>query len=410
MTADTTHLNPTELGEKLKRARLSCGLTQGEVAERMGFARTTLVAIEKGTREPPSQELLQLAEIYGRSVNEWMREDAGEPSDSLIPQFRMPSKIVSVTEIEALALVSELDALARDYVYLEGLTGLPLPRSYPPEYDLSATGVDPSELGEEVAQSERARLGLADSAISDLRGLLEDAYGLRIFYIDMPSATCGVYGCNRSFGACVAINRKHPPARRNWSLAHECGHFLTTRHIADFNLWNSEPWGKVRAEQFADSFAKNFLMPRSGVNRRLSEKVNAHKKGVTVADVMWLANLHHVSAEAMFLRLEELKRLPRGKWDELKSRGFKPGAARQELGFSSDSTNDHMLPQRYRTLAGIAYEKLEAITEGQLARILRTDRVSARLELERLRYWADQGSDDGFDPFILDPDLVVAPA
>jgi Zn-dependent peptidase ImmA (M78 family) len=210
-----------------------------------------------------------------------------------------------------------------------------------------------------------------------------------------------MFACNDDLGACIVINRKHPSTRGNWSLAHEYGHFLTTRYQADVNFTNDH-WGKLAAEKFADSFGKHFLMPRTGVCRRLSEAVQAHQKGVTVGDVMVLAYLYRVSAEAMFMRLEELKRLPAGTWDALKKRRFRPEQARTALALSIEPRQP-TLPLRYRLLAQSAYDRKELLTEGQLARKLRLDRVSARLELEALRQMADDSADDGFTPLELDP-------
>jgi len=52
-----------QLGERLADARKRARLTQAEVAERLGVARTTLVAIEKGERRPSDAELVRLGEI-----------------------------------------------------------------------------------------------------------------------------------------------------------------------------------------------------------------------------------------------------------------------------------------------------------------------------------------------------------
>ena len=52
-----------------------------------------------------------------------------------------------------------------------------------------------------------------------------------------------------------------------------------------------------------------------------------------------------------------------------------------------------------------AYEVREKLTEGQLARKLRTDRVSARLELESLRLLTDDagsGPEETFSPVEMD--------
>jgi len=147
-------------------------------------------------------------------------------------------------------------------------------------------------------------------------------------------------------------------------------------------------------------------MPRTGVSRRLSDSMQAlGKERPTIGTVLSLAHFYHVSAQAMFLRLEELKRIPFGTWNTLREkRGFKPEQARSALGLAGESRQP-MLPIRYRQLALSAYESKEKLTEGQLARKLRTDRISARLELESLRMMTDDagtGADDDFEPVDMD--------
>jgi hypothetical protein len=76
----------------------------------------------------------------------------------------------------------------------------------------------------------------------------------------------------------------------------------------------------------------------------------------------------------------------------------------------SSSNKESRLPFRYRTLALIAYDRLEELTEAELAHFLRTDRVGARLELDALRGWADSHSDQGFEPVMTNPNEVLTPA
>jgi Zn-dependent peptidase ImmA (M78 family)/transcriptional regulator with XRE-family HTH domain len=391
--------DPRLLGERLKEARRASGLTQEAVAQKLDILRTTLVAIEKGERRIVPGELIKLAKIYGRSVSDFVSLRANKKP--FVPQFRLPPNQHNITETELIKAAFELESLARDYIELEELCGQATRSQYPPVYALNIVGVTPEQRGEEVAADERTRLGLGDGPISDLRSQLEEAVGLRIFYLDLPAKVGGLFACNDELGACVAINRKHPPSRGYWSLAHEYAHFLTTRYQADVDFTHDH-WGKQAAERFADAFARNFLMPRTGVSRRLSEAVQAHKKGVTIGDVMIMAHLYRVSAEAMFRRLEELKRLPAGTWDELREkRRFSPEQARSALGLIVENRQP-MLPLRYRLLAKIAYDR-DLLTEGQLSRKLRLDRVSARLELEALRQIADGSAEDGFTPIELDP-------
>lgn len=408
MDGDTLNtLDARQLGERLKEARRASGLTQEAVAARLDILRTTLVAIEKGDRRVTPGELIKLANIFGRPVSEFVSRRVNK--EAFVPQFRLPTGMESVTESELFSAVVNLESLARDYVELEEMHGTVMRPRFPPPYEMDVPGVTPEQRGEEVAAEERTRLGIGDGPISNLRSLLEEAVGVRVFYYKLPSKVGGLFACNDELGGCIAINLLHPPARANWSLAHEYGHFITTRYQADVSFPHDH-WGKAAAERFADAFAKHFLMPRTGVLRRLSDSVKAHGKGVTIGDVMSLANLYQVSAEAMFRRLEELKRVPYGTWDSLREKhGFKPEQARVALGLGCEDRQP-MLPLRYRLLALSAFEDKELLTEGQFARKLRLDRVSARLESESLRRLADDvgASDaDGFTLVGLDAGAVV---
>ncbi len=396
-------LDHRQLGERLKDARKARDLTQEAVAMKLGILRTTLVAIEKGERRVTPGELIEMAKMFGRPVSEFVsRRTNKEP---FVPQFRLPPGQQNVTENELVAAAMELESLARDYVELEEINAAVMRPTFPPMYGLEVPGATPEQRGEEVAVEERTRFGLGDGPIADLRALLEESVGVRVFYLKLPPKVGGLFACNDELGACIAINLNHPPTRGNWSLAHEYGHFLTTRYLADVSFTHDH-WGKMVAERFADSFAKNLLMPRSGVSRRLSDAMQAlGKERPTIGTVLSLAHLYHVSAQAMFLRLEELKRIPSGTWNTLRERrGFKPEQARSALGLAGGQRQS-MLPLRYRQLALSAYELKEKLTEGQLARKLRTDRVSARLELESLRMMTDDagtGADDEFEPVEMD--------
>ena len=114
----------------------------------------------------------------------------------------------------------------------------PLRPSYPAEVVLNPK-IDPVEQAEVVANQERNRLGLGDQPVINLRSTLEWDVGLRIFYTtDLPSNIAGMYAYSAELGACILINRKHPPERRRVSMLHEYGHFLlsTDRYRAGNRL------------------------------------------------------------------------------------------------------------------------------------------------------------------------------
>jgi len=371
-------IDPKLIGARLQEARRARGTTQQAVAEHMGMARTTLVAIEKGERRLTPHELIQLAAFYGRSVSEFLRHPA--VSEDFVPQFRAAWRKDFEQDAELAGTAAELQSLAEDYVELERLSEMPLVRSYPPPYNISGR---PVELAaEEVATSERNRLGIGDGPISDLRERLENDVGLRIFYYPMPSKIAGVFSYTESLGGCLGINANHPRDRRHYSLAHECGHFLTSRYQPEITFLAESKRHSAR-ERFADGFANAFLMPASGLNRRFSELDRSKEQGATLADIVSLANLYQVSVQALILRLEDLRRLPAGTWEKLTSEGFKVRQAQNLLGIEANPPVKDLLPQRYQDLALLAHAKGQ-ISEGQFAKFLRTDRVSARALIEEL--------------------------
>ena len=361
-----------------------------------------MVAIEKGERRVTPEGLLAFASCYGRSVSGLVKQSPF--TEALAPQFRaaLPNSRLETPfpEDQLLRVSHELESRAEDYLDLERICSVALPRDYPQQYPLAPSHISAEQLAEDVAQEERNRLGLGDAPISDLRALLEEAAGLRIFFYDMPSSVAGIFGYNDRLGGCIGINLKQPWHRGNWSLAHEYGHFLTARYSADVDVLRGR-WGKYRSERFADRFAANFLMPRSGLNRRLSEAEKARKNRITIADLVTLADYFGVSLQAMCLRVESLKRIRTGSWDRLKSGGFKPDKARETLGLLRPERKHAAWPVRYLLLAKAAFEKGE-LSESQLAKKLHTDILSAREMMEELDSVVVAGEGEGFEVIRVD--------
>ncbi len=390
------HIDPKVLGGRLQEARRARGLTQQAVAEYLGVARTSLVAIEKGERRLIPDELIKLAAFYGRPVSEFVSRQL--VVEGFVPQFRAAWRDLFVEDTELEETAAELGRLAEDYIELERLCDMPLGKSYPPAYDIS--GASPDQVAEEVATAERNRLGIGDGPLSNLRERLENDVGLRIFYFPMPSRIAGLFAYNEMLGGCIGINSGHPRDRRHWSLAHEYGHFLTGRFQSEITFLSEKKRVSAR-ERFADSFAKHFLMPANGLNRRFTEMHRSSEHGITLAHVCALADLYQVSVQALVLRLEELRRLPSGTWERLEAEGFKVRRAQELLGIDANPPIKHLLPRRYVDLAVLAYHK-HKLSEGQLSRMLRTDRVAARLQVEEASRRFNAERDEKFASLELD--------
>ena len=61
----------TEIAQRLRRAREAAGLSQGQVARKLGLHRPTVSEMEAGRRRVTAEEVAQLAELYGVN-SEWI--------------------------------------------------------------------------------------------------------------------------------------------------------------------------------------------------------------------------------------------------------------------------------------------------------------------------------------------------
>lgn len=364
--------------ERLRRARETAGFSQADVAERLGIARTTMVAIERGERQLRPDEMVLLADLYGQRLDELMRPAA--PPEQLTAQFRQViGRMDDHEELEDAVL--QLQQLVEDYVELERLLDAPLQTSYPAPRPLPMS--NPFTAADRLADEERGRLHLGDGPVPHLRNLLESDVGIRVFSLPLPGRIAGLFAFNETLGACVAINSRQRWERQQYSLAHEYAHFLSRRPRPEVTVVLAAYQRVPAAERFADAFAQRFLMPRTGLERRFAVAQQATPGKLTLALIFHQADLWNVSPEAMTRRLEDLKLVRPGAWDELVRRGVKPDEGREMLGLPVREPDAVLLPRRYMLLAAAAYREGH-LSEERLARFLRTDRVAARRMVDGL--------------------------
>lgn len=383
------------LGERLANARRARRFTQAEVAEQLGLARTTLTAIEKGQRRPRNLELMQLAALYGRQLEDLVNNDGPQTATTFAVQFRRARQLHGE---DALSDVDKFEQLCRWYAELESELGSPLPSRTTPDYDVSNT---PPERGaEEIAYSERLRLGLGDGPLGDLWDVLESEYGLRVFCFAMEeSRISGMFLFISELGGCMAINANHPIERQRWTGCHELGHFLTERQRPEI-AFEGYKHRRNRSELFADAFARHFLMPTGGLIRRFESIRRSKTDPVTPADVVVLSHMYGVPFQALTWRLEELRLLKAGTWDQLREVGFTPALAKKALGLESREQQD-FLPTRYKMQAVLAFERGK-LSEGQLARRLMRSRVEVRDLVQEMKEGLVSDADDEWMAIELD--------
>ena len=81
------------LKDNIKKARLDAGLTQLEVAEKLGVAQAQYARWENGGRNPKDETVEKLAEIFGTSFEILKGHDDGlEEIVSLLREYELTEK------------------------------------------------------------------------------------------------------------------------------------------------------------------------------------------------------------------------------------------------------------------------------------------------------------------------------
>jgi Zn-dependent peptidase ImmA (M78 family)/DNA-binding XRE family transcriptional regulator len=370
-------VSPTDLGKRLQTLRRLRNRTQMDIAKSLGLSRPSVAAIEAGQRRVDSQLLVELARAYGARLSELVREPS--PPATLQAQFRLPAAASKTEREELEQAVVSLQMMASAYLQLERLLDSPLRASPVPRYSYEVRRLEQDAEG--VAEAERRRLGIGDGPVLRLRELLEREAGARVFHIGLPGGIAALYGFSAEAGPCVAVNSKHALVRQRWSLAHEFGHVLTRLdrpEVTTVSGYQRTP----EPERFAEHFAGAFLMPSSGLERRL-RGLESGDRHITVGDLLLMADEYEVSLQAMVLRLEGIRVLPPATWDRLTHKGVSIRAASELLGIRAGASDTLQFPRRFIYLALEAYDR-ELLTERELANLLGQDRLTVRAIVDRL--------------------------
>ena len=365
-------IDPMNVGARLRGAREAAGLTQTAAAADLRVARTTVVAMEQGRRRVRTDELQQLARLYGTSVNAVLRREAVHVD--LVPRFR---RLPTATYESAERAARVLTDLVRAEVELENLLGVTRTQNYPPARPLLSGDV--RLQAENDAVELRQWLGLGLAPVRDVMSLLELDLGVRVYVRPLDGYVSGLFAYDDAVGACILVNANHPRERRAQTAVHELGHFTSGRQTPDVCLDRHD---ESREERYANAFARAFLTPARTVTQKFQD-LTAGASHFTRRHVILLAHAFGVSREAMVRRLEEIGLVKRGTWDWFESNGrITNEQARRVLGEQAAADLEGVSAQRpvsHRLGLLVAeVHRRELLSEGQLARLLGLDRVELR--------------------------------
>jgi Zn-dependent peptidase ImmA (M78 family)/DNA-binding XRE family transcriptional regulator len=406
-------LTKEELGQRIRSARESCGLTQEQLGEPAGLTRLAVGQIEAGTRSVSSIELDRIAYAVGRDIKSFFAESFAE-HDALTALFRSDSALAEQTEL--LRALRDSLALGREMTNLERLLAIDRAQLLTAAYELPAPNSrwDAIQQGQKIAAEERQRLGLGVSPVTELGELLE-SQGVRTGIVSLPGNTSGLTLSDETVGVFVVINGDHPELRRRFSLAHEYAHVLLDRDRsgAISRAENRADLLEVRA----NAFAAEFLMPMEGVTQfvqalgkggasrsqvavfdeaeavQVEQRATPGSQEIQLYDVALLAHHFGASRISALYRLKNLRLIDESEFQHLKAKE-EAGAGKAIADFLAapersreDSARDDFR-RRFLGLALEAYRR-EEITRskfGELAAMvgMRRDDIRAALSSANL--------------------------
>jgi Zn-dependent peptidase ImmA (M78 family)/transcriptional regulator with XRE-family HTH domain len=407
-----------ELGRRIRAARDVCGMTQDDVAARLGVSRPSVVQIEAGNRAISSLELDRLAFLFGRDIREFLA-DSFQESDTLATLFRAQPDVLDDSGV--MQKLRHCIALGREMTNLERLVGIDRAVLAAAAYQMqpARNRWEAIEQGNRLADEERRRLGLGTAPLPDLAELLE-AQGVRAGLVDLPDDVSGLTLSDRKVGLFVVANRSHHHVRRRFSLAHEYAHVVVDR--SRFGLVSRGSDREDLIEVRANAFAASFLMPEDGIrqfvvglgkgkpsrsrNEVFDEAGSLDVEGraapgtqvVQLYDVVQLAHSFEVSRPAVLYRLLNLRLVTQAEFDHLKAidaagKGKQMAAL---LGLPEPDLSEvrNEFSHRFLGLALEAYRR-EEISRGKL------DELAGMVDLEADhvdRLLEDAGLDDADAP------------
>lgn len=238
-----------DIGGRIAETRESAGLSQGELASRIGVDRTAVVRMEQGERKVSALELFRIAQVLDAPPAHFLTE----PPPAIVSRRRTLDAPLAAATRDSYRLDIRLEEHARNAQWLvaEGfLVPSPLPGLLPGLRERS--GTDPVTLAREA----RRATGTPEGPLGPMATVLEH-FGLYATVVHEPAE--GASLLLGDYGVCV-ISGLSAPGRRRWTAAHELGHHvLQDEYHSDAGVSAS----RDEREQYIDAFAGEFLLPEA---------------------------------------------------------------------------------------------------------------------------------------------------
>jgi len=289
-------------GDRVKQVRELCGLTQTELAKRVGKNQSAIAQIESGLFAPTEEVVKSIVEQIEFPLNFFKQSTStGFPLGSLLFRARALLKLHERRQVRQYArtvyeIVEKMEAKCRT-----------LALRFKRLNDDAIT----------AARKTRALLGIpSNQPIANLintiekNGVLVMVLPIEINNIDAFSAWVGT-DMSRPV---IAITGSSPGCRLRFSTSHEIGHLVLHQAVK----------GEISAiEREANLFASEFLMPKKVIRQELLAPISSKK-------LVQLKKRWKVSIQALIRRAYDLETISQRQYKYLMQQISKRGWRKRE--------------------------------------------------------------------------------
>lgn len=312
-----------QIGQQVRWFRQIKGLSQVELAQRIGVRPGPLNAIEHGRHVPSGRVLVRLADHLDVTVDDLLGRQKESPDSCLRETkatyltgermegkpYAIPMRLRDDVRLDD-ATEQHLNQLVAEFLMLEDLCGAQKCANIPLRYAFT-----PDDRGLELlAQQVRQFLGIGQAVIFDYLELFENT-GLRVVFCALPDHTASVaYYDSVNSNAFFFINEQQGTERQLFELAKRLGAvYLHTGGL--LNAGEQAP----DSLRIARKFAAFFLMPEAAMRTTVAQ-TGLKPERWTYDLVLRLKHRFGVSAESFVIRLEELALITKALAKKIKTR------------------------------------------------------------------------------------------
>ncbi|HET7425526.1 MAG TPA: ImmA/IrrE family metallo-endopeptidase [Gemmatimonadales bacterium] len=265
------------VARKIKDAREEAGLSQAQLARRLGRTQTAISYWEAGKRAPGLDDLVELSGVLQRDIAYFL--PGREETTPIRAILRATAERLDHQDLDRALqhLVDQAEALPQPAATVE----------------ISAT--QPARAARELLEHHPGPMPPVD--VEELAHLC----GLHVITAQFDDALSGVLVALED-GAVIGVNARHSPRRQRFSISHELGHFVLDHHdrfhidLGPDTAYGTPPGYDWRSERAANDFAAELLMPTRIVEEAFTELPSPSA----------LAERFDVSELAMSYRLQNL--------------------------------------------------------------------------------------------------------